>query len=80
MNEEDTLPKSILQSPFKPNILSPLKINVYIDMIDILPEKMKPLSYQESVLRASGKASLGRNMCEMAAGTAGGGHGFFFFF
>ena len=55
--------KSILKSPLKPEILSPLKRNVYIDMINILPEKMKPLSYQQTVLRASGRGSLGRNLC-----------------
>ena len=49
-------PKSILKSPLKPKILSPLKRNEYIDMINTLPEKMKPLSYQENVLHASGRS------------------------
>jgi len=63
INEKNTIPKRILKSPLKPKILSPLKRKVYIDMINILPEKMKPLYYQQSVLRASGRASLGRNLC-----------------
>ncbi len=45
--------KVYIKSPLKPNILILLKRNVYIDMINILPEKIKPLTYQGSVMRAS---------------------------
>ena len=60
--------KTYIKSPLKPKILILLKRNVYIDMIYILPEKIKTLTYQGSVMRASKNSK-----CYQTAGRRGTG-------